>query len=63
MRYLLVYFLEYFLLSLVRIPSYFVLNQSNNPQIYNCGVHFDPQSAAKTNVTQDVNDTTVKFIR
>ncbi|CAF3381768.1 unnamed protein product [Rotaria socialis] len=38
--------------------SYFVLAQSSNPQIYDCGVHFDPQSALKANVTQDVNDTT-----
>jgi MFS family permease len=41
--------------------SYFVLNQYSNPQISNCGVYFDPQSAVPTNTTQDVNDTTVKL--
>ena len=40
--------------------SYFVLNQSSTAQKYNCGIHFDPQSAAPTNTTQDVNDTTVR---
>ncbi|UJR22295.1 hypothetical protein I4U23_025353 [Adineta vaga] len=38
--------------------SYFVLNQSSTAQKYNCGIHFDPQSALPTNTTQDVNDTT-----
>jgi hypothetical protein len=42
--------------------SYFVLNQSSKAQINNCGIHFDPKSASPTNTTQDVNDTTVKFI-
>lgn len=41
--------------------SYFVLNQSSNPQIYNCGISFDPQSAAPTNTTHDVNPTTVRI--
>jgi hypothetical protein len=41
--------------------SYFVLNQSSNPQIHDCGVLFNPRSAAPTNTTQDVNTTTVKF--
>ena len=39
--------------------SYFVLNQSSAAQVFNCGVHFNPQSAFKTNATQDVSDTTV----
>ena len=39
--------------------SYFVLNQSSNPQIFNCGIDFDPQLASPINTTQDVNDTTV----
>ena len=39
--------------------SYFVLNQSNNPQKFNCGVHFDPLAKVATNSSDDVNDATV----
>jgi MFS family permease len=42
--------------------SYFVLNRSSKAQINNCGIYFDPQSAAPTNTTQDVDDRTVKLI-
>ena len=41
--------------------SYFVLNQSNNPQRFNCGAHFDPRSVTSMNTTEDVNETTVIF--
>ncbi|CAF4709185.1 unnamed protein product, partial [Rotaria sp. Silwood1] len=38
--------------------SYFVLNQSNNPQKLNCGVYFDPQSAITMNTTNNVSEKT-----
>ncbi|CAF3144876.1 unnamed protein product [Rotaria sp. Silwood2] len=38
--------------------SYFVLNRLSNPQVINCGIHFDPNKASPTNTTEDVNNTT-----
>jgi hypothetical protein len=39
--------------------SYFVLNQSNQAQKFNCGIHFDPLSRTETNQSGDVSDETV----
>lgn len=41
------------------LVSYFVLNQTNHPQRFNCGIHFDPVSAAATTTSTDVSDAIV----
>ncbi|CAF4895068.1 unnamed protein product [Rotaria sp. Silwood1] len=38
--------------------SYFILNQSNNPEKFNCGVYFDPLSKNETNKAPNVSDLT-----
>ncbi|CAF4059727.1 unnamed protein product, partial [Rotaria sordida] len=38
--------------------SYFVLNQSNHPQKFNCGIHFDPQSNTVVKEPHGVHETT-----
>ncbi|CAF0882876.1 unnamed protein product [Rotaria sordida] len=38
--------------------SYFILNQSNNPEKFNCGVYFDPLSKNKTDTAPDVSNLT-----
>ncbi|CAF1286467.1 unnamed protein product [Rotaria sordida] len=38
--------------------SYFILNQSNNPEKYNCGIYFDPLSKNETDKAPHVNDLT-----
>lgn len=41
------------------LVSYFILHQSNDPQKYNCGIHFNPASENTTAPPSDVSDTTV----
>ncbi len=40
--------------------SYLVLNQSNHPQKFNCGVYFDPLSKNHTDESEHVSDLTVR---
>lgn len=40
--------------------SYFVLNQANNPRVYDCGIYFDPTANSTANAPPEVNETTVK---
>jgi hypothetical protein len=43
--------------------SYFVLNQSNNAQKFNCGIHFDPSADVVIEESNDVSETAVsRFI-
>ena len=41
------------------LVSYFVLQQDNNPQKVNCGIHFNPNSENATAPPSNVSDTTV----
>jgi len=40
--------------------SYFILNQSNHPQKFNCGIYFDPLSKNDTDSSANVSDLTVR---
>lgn len=40
--------------------SYFILNQTNTPQKYNCGINFDPTSHTAPPKPSEVTDTTVR---
>jgi hypothetical protein len=42
--------------------TYFVLNQSDHPEQKNCGIYFNPQSSVHSNQTENVNETTVRFL-
>ena len=41
--------------------SYFILNQSNSPQKYNCGINFDPASQKAPPKPSEVTDITVRI--
>jgi hypothetical protein len=42
--------------------SYFILNQSNNPEKFNCGVYFNPLSKNETDKAPNVSNLTVNSL-
>ena len=42
--------------------SYFVLNDSNNPQRVNCGIYFNPLTKNGTEKSSDIDDTKVYYL-
>ncbi len=45
------------------IISYFVLNQTNNPQKFNCGIYFDPILQNGTAKPNEVSESTVSIVK